>query len=294
MILECPSCHARYMVPNGLFAAGTRQVRCARCKHEWQAKTPNNIDVVLPPAPVVVAPPPPPPKAEAPPPPPKVEEASRPPPPVPPKLEKSPPPMKKPDAAKPAPEKKPEEKPAASEAPAQHAAEDTTPKFITNLPVIIKKINWKKNAAKAAAGFAIIFVLLAWPVLDREPIVKAFPSLRGFYESFGLSIPKTGAGLIFDKVSSELRYDSGTMKLFVDGVIHNSTSETQFIPDIKAAARGADQSVIQSWWVDAPAVTIPGGGEVPFHTEIGATTQRTIEDVYLEFTARDEKHDAAQ
>ena len=48
MILECPSCHARYLVQIGLFAQGGRQVRCARCKHGWHAALPTTIDVFAP------------------------------------------------------------------------------------------------------------------------------------------------------------------------------------------------------------------------------------------------------
>jgi len=36
------------MVQIGLFAQGGRRVRCARCKHEWHASLPTNIDVVMP------------------------------------------------------------------------------------------------------------------------------------------------------------------------------------------------------------------------------------------------------
>jgi predicted Zn finger-like uncharacterized protein len=46
MILVCPQCQTRYLVQASLFAAGPRQVRCARCKHSWKAETPREIDVV--------------------------------------------------------------------------------------------------------------------------------------------------------------------------------------------------------------------------------------------------------
>lgn len=216
------------MVPTGLFAQGGRQVRCARCRHEWRSEPPNNIDVVAPPSV----------------------------PPVP---------------APPSPEK---------------IAHGSTP----NLPALIQKFNWKKTGGYVGSGIALLLlILLAWLLFDRQNVVKNHPDLRPLYDGMGLGIPHTGQGLVFDKVSSELRYDSGAMKLSVDGVIHNTTDDIQSIPDIKADARGADQAVIQSWWVDAPAATIPAGGEVPFHTEIGATTQHTIEDVYLEFTPREDK-----
>jgi predicted Zn finger-like uncharacterized protein len=40
MILVCPSCGTRYVVSPAAFVAGARQVRCARCSHEWLADRP--------------------------------------------------------------------------------------------------------------------------------------------------------------------------------------------------------------------------------------------------------------
>ncbi len=40
MILTCPICNSRYLVPATHFAAGPRQVRCARCFHTWLGELP--------------------------------------------------------------------------------------------------------------------------------------------------------------------------------------------------------------------------------------------------------------
>jgi predicted Zn finger-like uncharacterized protein len=37
MRIACPNCAATYEVPDKLLAAGPRPLRCARCRHEWQA-----------------------------------------------------------------------------------------------------------------------------------------------------------------------------------------------------------------------------------------------------------------
>ena len=37
MILQCPQCQARYLVPDGAIGASGRTVRCGKCQHNWFA-----------------------------------------------------------------------------------------------------------------------------------------------------------------------------------------------------------------------------------------------------------------
>jgi predicted Zn finger-like uncharacterized protein len=252
MILECPACHARYMVPIGLFAQGGREVRCARCKNQWRASLPTHIDVFT---------------------------------------------------SLPPPQPEPVESTVSSRAtsPSAPLSDVSQPVSASHLPAVIRE--WRpawfrhfagigKTVPYIAAGLGLA-VLLIWPILDRQQIVKVLPELRDYYDALGLDIDHSNRGLTFGQVKSELRYEGGAMHLNVDGVIHNATSDAQLIPDIKANALGADKKIIQSWWVQPPAATVAAGSDLPFHTEVTAPMKSTIEDVSLEFQAQDEKGDVS-
>jgi predicted Zn finger-like uncharacterized protein len=261
MILECPSCRARYLVQIGLFTQGGRQVRCARCKHLWHAVLPNHIDVFNVPEPEITV------------------QASH------------------GTAAA----------PGWSTSPASPMGGAPSNEGI-HLPAVIRSwevrkylrqarqllLGWWKWAylpviLKTAVAGLLLLGLISWPIMDRQNIVRVLPQLSIVYEALGFDIDHNNMGLMLDQVKSELRYDSGTMKLYVDGVIHNATSEAQLIPDIKARALGPDKSVILSWQVEPPAATVAARSDVPFHLEAVAPMKSTIENVYLEFYSQDGK-----
>ncbi|MBX7481964.1 zinc-ribbon domain-containing protein [Qipengyuania qiaonensis] len=70
MIIACPACSTRYVVPDSAIGIEGRTVRCAKCKHSWFQDGPKADRFVA--AGATVAPPSPPPAPAPPPPPPPV------------------------------------------------------------------------------------------------------------------------------------------------------------------------------------------------------------------------------
>lgn len=72
MLLVCPSCRTRYVVPDSAIGAAGRQVRCANCRNSWFQEGPSSVappklePVTSPESPITPPPPPPAPSAPTP------------------------------------------------------------------------------------------------------------------------------------------------------------------------------------------------------------------------------------
>ena len=159
----------------------------------------------------------------------------------------------------------------------------------SNLPALVKSISPRLlRILKISISAAALILFLLWIVLGRRGIAASWPFMDKFYDAVGLHIYHYGEGLTFEQVRSELRYDGGITELWVEGKIRNGSQNVQDIPNILAAAIGADGKPIQSWQIDAPAIRVFSGEAMPFHSTIKAP-EGTVTEINLSFVEM--KHD---
>ncbi|MDD3029091.1 MAG: zinc-ribbon domain-containing protein [Alphaproteobacteria bacterium] len=265
MILECPSCGTRYLVQIGLFAQGGRRVRCARCKHVWPVTLSNAIDVVEVPPDFSLRRP----EMER-----DVSGLSSMPPPPPFLRKKTDSADSKTDSSSDSPSESKDRSPLPSPA---------SPPGAVALPAVVAQKSFVGNAVVLLCGVLVGIVLVLILMLGLHALSEASFGSGAFSSVVDLPDKPSRGGLVFGDVKSELRYDSGTMKLFVDGVIKNTGRFSKDIPAVRAQALSVDGAVIKTWWINIKAQKVRAGETVRFHTEIPAPMERTIEDVFLEF-----------
>ncbi len=223
MIIQCPACNTRYVVPDTAIGVEGRTVRCAKCKHSWFQDGPE-LDAAEPVAtdPKPAPPPPPPPPVEEPPEPPAADEPPIPEAPVPPQAvpereaEREPvaPPVARPE---PAPQPPVEE----------HSPFDREPPFRP-------RRNWMKIWTWAAGIFfvfaaAIIFAVSYWGLPDWVPVTQP---------DFAVGAPDLQLDFPIDQ--QEKRELPGGQEYFaVNGTITNTGSTARDVPPILVVLRDA-------------------------------------------------------
>lgn len=211
MIIQCPACATRYVVPDSAIGADGRTVRCAKCRHNWfqeAAELERDPAVVAEPAPVVAAPPPPPPPPSAPPAP--VERA---------------PVAADPDIPAPPPVFD-------RTCPPEPELPDQSP-FDAGPPFRPRR-NWLKVWTWAAAIFAlfaaaIIFAVSFWGLPDWVPVTRP---------DFAVGEPDLQLDFPLDQ--QEKREMPGGQEYFaVNGTITNIGSTARSVPPILVVLRDA-------------------------------------------------------
>lgn len=232
MILACPSCHTRYVVPDTAIGPAGRTVRCANCRHSWfQEPAARAAEVAAPPVEVGVAAAPP--QGEP------VTSA-----PAPASAD-----VAAPEAAPPPPEAFAVDPPVAAPAPVAGDAP---------LPFRRPRRNPAKRWTMLAASAAVL-MLAATASL-------AYFGLPGWAQGLGLPGMVTEPDLVIELPPNQDHRElaDGTIYFAASGVIINPTDREQRVPPILAELRDAQGTIVYSWTIKPPVRMLPPNEKVNF------------------------------
>lgn len=233
MILICPACTTRYLVPDSAIGANGRQVRCASCANSWFATLPPleiPVEVELPLPPVVAKPDAGPAQLDPPPPPASIS----------PDLKST--------------------KRSDSELPAMPKGYDA----FAHEPPFRPRKNPARRWTYAALGAAVLLAggiaavqLFGTPSLASELAARLGLPVAEFEVPLLLEVPRK---------PERRTLESGNELFAVTGRIVNPTSQSQRVPDILAELRDAQGRVVYGWTITPPRRTLGPKASVEFNS----------------------------
>ena len=233
MILQCPECSTRYLVPDSAIGTEGRTVRCANCKHSWfQAPAPDVEDALEIPESTPLAPAPPP-------------------------LA----PLTRTSIAEPV-ERFAPFAPATPIVPEPAA---TTPTFVPPVTPTIDTLPARLRT-NTTRRWTIVAVLAGLLMLIAAGAI-VYLGAPGVAAKLGLGIGSDETPLrLRDNPIERRELDNGSELFAVSGQVTNPSDQRQRVPDIRAELRDAQGRLVYSWTITPQQRTLPPGGAINFNS----------------------------
>lgn len=270
MILECPNCSTRYMMSAASIGEQGRDVRCAKCAHEW-FQEPEDKDEKTPDTSISEPAHEPEDKEEN-----ILEEDID----VEDRLKDIAEQLMQDDddedentetpdlnefTDEDEPEKIPESvKPIADEA-VKEEKKKTKPR---------KDVPLQAQLMGYAVSLILFLIILGAGLIFKNTIVKTWPPSIAIYELAGFNVPFKGEDLVMESLNAEaIPQEDGTETLILKGRVVNLTDKPLSVPSMMAVLRGSDGEVGASWLIDSPVDEVEAGASFVFTSEYSGLPQ---------------------